>query len=76
MIKKIKFEGIEVKYDDSALGKWSVMRDLASGTNTFSAYDTILCGKADQVAEKLGDSMDAMTKLLEQITTVSGTAKN
>lgn len=81
MVKTIKYqpengEEISVKYDNSALHKWSVMKALSSGSNTFQAWDKILCGKSDEVAEKLGDSMDEMQELLNRITLIESDAKN
>lgn len=74
MIKKINFEGVEIEYDDSALHKWSVMKAFASGTGTFDAWDQILCGKSDEVAAKLDDSLDKMNEVIQRITAIEGNA--
>ena len=74
MTKTNNYEGVVVQYDDVALHKWSVMKQLASGTGTFDAFDKILCGKADEVAEKLGDSVDKMSDLVNRIATIEGNA--
>ena len=77
MTKTINFEGYEVEYDDSAVHSWSVQRGLTDPSRQFDAFDRILCGKADDVAERLGDSVERMTDLLQRIATIEGnTAKN
>lgn len=77
MTKKIKFNDINVEYDDSQLNKWSVQKQLTTIDGQFSAMDKILCGKSDEIAEKLGDSMEEMTELLQRIVAINGnTAKN
>lgn len=77
MVKSLNFDGIEVEYDDSQLNKWSVQKQLATAGGQFEAMDKILCGKSDEVAEKLGDEAPRMTELLQRIATVENlTAKN
>lgn len=77
----VKFEGQTVEYDAHAIKKWSVQRGIAeAATNpagAFAAYDKILLGKANEVAELLDDDMEAMGKLMERIAdAVGGEAKN
>jgi hypothetical protein len=77
----IKFEGHTIAYDAHAIKAWSVQRGIAeAATNpagAFKAYDAILLGKADEVAEKLGDDIEVMGKLVERIAAVVGDeAKN
>ncbi len=74
MVKKINFDGIDIKYDDAQLNKWSVQKDLTRFDKQFDALDRILCGKSDEVAEKLGDDMDKIMELLQRITATSGNA--
>lgn len=75
MSKTINYEGVKVTYDDSAINKWSICKKLAfGGKETLDAIDTILCGKSDEVAEKLGDDISKMNDLLERIVTISGNA--
>lgn len=77
MTKTIDFEGVKVKYDDAELNKWSTQKQLTTYEGQFPALDRILCGKSDEVAEKLGDSMEAMQQLLQRIVAISGnTGKN
>lgn len=74
MIKGIDFEGIHVNYDDSLLHSWSFMKGINDPQKQFSSMDDLLCGKSDEVAEQLGDSMDKMTDLLGRIVTIEGNA--
>lgn len=70
----ISYEGVDVAYDPSQLERWSVVKALSSPTTMFGALDAILCGRSDEVAEALGDSMEAMEGLLERIVAASGAA--
>lgn len=78
---KIEYNGIEVEYDGKVLRSWKFQRKLANlpddTARVFYAADAILCGKADKVAEKLGDDIEAMGGLLAAITEAMGAeAKN
>lgn len=77
-MKSIKHKGIEIEYSAEAVHGWAIQRRLARGGNdAFEAVDTILNGKADDIAELLGGSMDAMTELINAIAEAEGTdAKN
>lgn len=78
-MRTIKFRGHEIEYDERSLKSWKLQRQIASaGTAAaFDAADAILVGKADEVAELLGDDVDAMGDLLQAIVTeIGGTAKN
>ena len=74
----IEFNGKKIKYDPKAIRKWSVQRGLVTpGAETFASYDAILCGKADEVAELLGDDLQQMVDLMLAISEKeSGEAKN
>ncbi len=73
-LKTITHEGVKVAYDPAAFKSWRFMKSLNSRDTQFEAIDILLCGKSDEVAEKLGDSIDAMTSLLTAITALE--AKN
>ena len=74
----IKFHDIEVEYDAAAVHNWTVQRRIARGGNDFfEAFDAILCGKADEVAEKLGGTVEVMGELSSAIGDAEGPdAKN
>lgn len=77
MVKSLNYNGLEVEYEDSVLGKWSFMRKMTDPVHSLEAADALLCNKSDQVAEKLGDSFEEMGKLIERILVVEGkSAKN
>lgn len=77
VVKVINFDGVEIEYEDSLFHRWSFLKGLHESSRQFSCMDELLCGKSDQVAEKLGDDMDRMTALLERIATIEGnTGKN
>lgn len=62
----IEHKGTTVEYDPSVLTKWRWQRAVASGdmTRTFAAFDELLCGKSDEVAEQLGGEMEDMQDLI------------
>lgn len=73
----LSFEGIEVEYNPSALNSWKVQKLIAQGgIATFEALDIILCGKADEIAEKLGDDMGKMVELAQALSVLAVSAKN
>lgn len=74
MVKTIEFDGEAVEYDDSQLNRWSVQKKLIDPAGQFEALDEILCGKSDEVAQRLGDSMERMTELLSRIVAINGNA--
>lgn len=73
-LKTITHEGVKVAYDPSAFKSWRFIRALNNRDTQFDAIDILLCGKADEIAEQLGDSLDSMTSLLTAITALE--AKN
>lgn len=82
-MRTITFQGHKVKYDERCLRSWKMQRAIARATSTgdpnasFEAADTILMGKADEIAELLGDDIDTMGELLQAIVNeVGGEAKN
>ena len=80
-LHSLKYEGIEIKYDATALKKWSVQKKMAHAATdpagAFDAYDAVLAGKSDEIAEKLGDDIDKMADVIQRIATiVGGDAKN
>lgn len=73
----LSFEGIEVEYSPSALNSWKVQKLIAQGgIATFEALDIILCGKADEIAEKLDDDMGKMVELAQALSVLAVSAKN
>lgn len=55
-----------VEYDPLVLTTWRWQHAVASGdmTKTFAAFDELLCGKSDEVAEQLGGEMEDMQGLI------------
>lgn len=73
----VDFNGQKIKYNKSAIKSWKTQRALATpGPGMYEAVDTILLGKADEVAEALGDDMEEMTALLTAIAEQEAGAKN
>ena len=73
----IEFEGKKIKYDPSALKKWSVQRRLASGgADSYDACDEILFGKSDEIAAEFEDDAQKMNDLLMAIIEKENSAKN
>lgn len=77
-MKSVKYDGHEVEYSHEAVHSWSVQRRIArGGSDAFDAIDAILGGRADEVAEELGGSMEAMSALMDAIAEAEGAdAKN
>ncbi len=73
----IEYGGKKIKYDAAAVKSWKMQRKLAAGgAGMFEALDVILLGKADEIAEVLGDSVEEMTSLLTAIAEKEADAKN
>lgn len=73
----VEFKGKKIKYDKSAIRSWKVQRALVQpGPGMYEAIDKILLGKADEVAEGLGDDVQEMTALLTAIAEQEADAKN
>lgn len=70
------FNGLKVEWDPKAFEKWSVQRAMADAASKdpeqahkiYDAYDAVLMGKADEVAEALGDDAEAMGELFRELT--------
>lgn len=78
-MKTIKYQGHEIEYDERKLRSWKVQRMIAANgaAGAFDAVDAVLCGRADDVAELLGDDIDVMGELLNIIIDAEGgMAKN
>ena len=79
-MKTIEFRGHEFEYDEKVPKSWKFQRALAKmpeQEQVFFAADAVLLGRADEVAEALGDDIDAMGELLTAITEqVGAPAKN
>lgn len=73
-LKTITHEGVKVAYDPAAFKSWRFTKQLANRATQFEAIDVLLCGKSDEVAEQLGDSVEAMAALITAITALE--AKN
>lgn len=80
MAKTIEFRGIEIEYNEKALTSWKFQRQFASldgNLQIFASADALLYGKADEVAEELGDDINTMGELLSAIMDdMTGEAKN
>lgn len=77
-MKSVKFHDHEIEYSSEAVHGWSVQRRIArGGSDAFDAIDVILGGKADEVADMLGGSMEVMGELVTAIAEAEGAdAKN
>lgn len=82
-MRTIKFQGLEIEYNERSLKSWKLQKTLARATSTgdqsaaFDAADIILMGKSDEIAELLDDDADAMGELLQAILAeTGGEAKN
>lgn len=74
------YNGVKVTYDSSEVHSWKTQRALASGEHDpyrlCEAIDRVLCGCADDVADKIGGTIDAMGDLMAAISEREGSAKN
>lgn len=77
-MQTIKFRGMTVKYDEKVFKSWKVQRRIAREGQmaVFDIADELLYGKADEIAEKLDDDVDAMGELLTAIANEVAEAKN
>ncbi len=80
-MKKIKFQGHEIEYDERKPRSWKFQRLVASANENpnaaFEAIDSLLLGRADEISELLGDDVDVMGELATAIINeCGGTAKN
>lgn len=75
--KTIHWKKKTITYDGDALMSWKVQRLIAKGgEGSFDAIDVLLCGKADEVAEEIGGTVDAMAELVTAICALETKAKN
>lgn len=63
---RIEFRGVEVEYDEKCPKSYIWQKKLAKSDP--AAIEQLLLGRDEEVAEKLGDDMDAMAELLQAIT--------
>lgn len=75
------YKDVKVTYDSSEVHSWKTQRALASGEHDpyhlCEAIDRVLCGKADEVADEIGGTIDAMVDLMSTISErEGGSAKN
>lgn len=78
-MKTIEFEGKKIKYDQAALGKWSVVRGLSSpqsDADFYAAVDKLFGGKTEEVAAALDDSIDSISSCVRAIFDKENEAKN
>lgn len=77
-MRKIKFNGVAVEYDERCLRSWKWQKELAVGTDVkrFEAIEALLLGKDVEVAEQIGDDMEAMGELIAAIVEDNDKAKN
>lgn len=71
----IEFRGEEFEYDVKPLKSWKFQRALArmdEESKIFESADAILCGRADEAAERLDDDIEAMGELLAAIAEKEG----
>lgn len=79
-MKTIVFRGIEVEYDERVMKSWKFQRRFANAEGAqqlFVTADALLDGKADEIAELLGDDVEVMGELIKEIfSTLNGEPKN
>lgn len=65
-MKTIEHKGVIVEYDETVLKRWRWQRKVASGdmAKTFDAFDELLLGNSDDVADELGGDIDDMQELI------------
>ena len=77
-MRKIEFNGVAVEYDERCLRSWKWQKAIAVGTDAkrIEAIETLLLGKDEEVADKIGDDMEVMGELIAAIVEDNGKAKN
>lgn len=81
-MRTIEYRGVEVAYDETRPLSWKWNKALASGDQArgMRAISDLLCGRDDEYADELGDSMEDMQGLLfavlDDVREKSAKAKN
>ena len=77
-MRKIEFNGVAVEYDERCLRSWKWQKAIAVGTDAkrIEAIEALLLGKDEEVAEQIGDDMEAMGELIAAIVEDNDKAKN
>lgn len=79
-VATIEYGGVTVEYDAAQVKSFKNTRALAhyekDPDGFFEAVDRILCGKANDVADAVGDDMTTMADLVAKVTEKVGGAKN
>lgn len=75
-IRTIEYEGHEFEYDATCMHSWKWTKAIASGDSVrgINAIDQLLCGRSDEYADVLGDSIEAIANLVAAIEKESGQA--
>lgn len=72
---KVEFEGQEYEYDPTALKSYSVIKAVSNPSNPtafFGAFERIFCGNDVEYAERLGDSLEDMARLVAAVAEAAG----
>lgn len=68
-MKKFKFEGIEIEYDDIYIKSYPMVKAIARGnadeSKFYGALERLYCGRDEEYSEKLGFDNDKMLELLK-----------
>lgn len=72
---KLEFEGDTYEYDPSALKSYSVVKAVSNPNEParfFGAFEKIFAGRDVEYAERLGDSMEDMARLVAAVAEDAG----
>lgn len=75
-MRTIEYEGQTFEYDETCLLSYRWQKQLTSDdpTKNFRAAERLFCGKDDEVAERLGDTMEGVALLMKEILSQNGRA--
>lgn len=71
----IEFDGQEYEYDPTALKSYTVIKAVSDPSNPkafFGAFERIFCGNDVEYAERLGDSLEEMARLVAAVADAAG----
>lgn len=75
-MRSIEYEGQTYEYDETCIFSYGWQKQLTSDdpAKNFRAAERLFCGHDEEVAERLGGSMEAMAELMKAIMGDNGKA--
>lgn len=75
-MRTIEYEGQTFEYDESCIFDYGWQKQLAADepSKNFRAAERLFCGKDEEVAERLGGTMEGIALLMKEIIADNGKA--